>query len=155
MQNSYVFFTFINELDSSTLTQAVYTTTACLFTIEASNNVKWCHTTLVHPGRVVGAAIARGITAYPINSWLVKNKLKHGCMTLPDKSATMSMHQDNPAEHHHQHAKADSMHGHEHSQHSMTTLPVQKAILIMLVAFAGLLLSAWLTSVFLAPISFR
>jgi uncharacterized protein DUF4396 len=103
------------------------------------------------------AAIAGGITAYPINSWLVKNKLKHGCMTLPDTSATMSMHRDNPAEHHHQHAKADadSMYGHEHSQHSMTTLPVQKAILIMLVTFAGLLLAAWLTSVFLAPISFR
>ncbi len=29
------------------------------------------------------AAIAGGLTGYPINHWLVSNHLKHGCMTLP------------------------------------------------------------------------
>jgi hypothetical protein len=29
------------------------------------------------------ASIAGGILAFPINRWLVKNHLKHGCMTLP------------------------------------------------------------------------
>ena len=29
------------------------------------------------------ATIAGGVLAYPINYWLVKNHLKHGCMTLP------------------------------------------------------------------------
>ncbi|WP_444892982.1 DUF4396 domain-containing protein [Microbulbifer sp. TRSA001] len=31
------------------------------------------------------ATIVGGIFAYPINYWLVKNHLKHGCMTLPGK----------------------------------------------------------------------
>ncbi|AWF82444.1 hypothetical protein BTJ40_17355 [Microbulbifer sp. A4B17] len=31
------------------------------------------------------ATIVGGIIAYPINYWLVKNHLKHGCMTLPGK----------------------------------------------------------------------
>ena len=110
------------------------------------------------------ATIVGGITAYPINSWLVKNKLKHGCMTIPDKNPTMSIqqhtsakHDQNPAEQHHHHTKTDavhSMHENEHSQHSMTTLPVQKSILIIVATFAGLLLAAWFTSEFLAPISF-
>ncbi len=113
------------------------------------------------------AAIAGGITAYPINSWLVKNKLKHGCMTIPDKNAAMSMHShEHPQEHDqhstdgpHQHQQADEnmahhAHGHQHSHHSMATLPLQKSIGIILVTFTGLLAAAWLTSVFLAPISF-
>jgi len=29
------------------------------------------------------ASVAGGLLAYPINYWLVKNHLKHGCMTLP------------------------------------------------------------------------
>ena len=40
------------------------------------------------------ATIAGGITAYGINSWLVRNRLKHGCMTLPEKGMAM------PAGHH-------------------------------------------------------
>ena len=29
------------------------------------------------------ASIVGGMLAFPINYWLVKNRLKHGCMTLP------------------------------------------------------------------------
>ncbi|GEM_PF-418041 len=121
------------------------------------------------------AAIAGGLTAYPINSWLVKNKLKHGCMTIQDKTASTPRHSHEHAEahdqhsadhshqqqhqhqHQHQHQDAHMAHhapGHQHSHHSMVTLPLQKSIRIILVTFAALLLSAWLTSVFLAPISF-
>lgn len=111
------------------------------------------------------ATIVGGVTAYPINYWLVKNKLKHGCMTIPDKNPIMPMHQQhNPAVHahnhgeeHHHHA-ADTVHTahkHDHSQHSMTTLPLPKSVLIIFATFAGLLLVAWFTSSFLAPISFQ
>ena len=31
----------------------------------------------------LAATIVGGIVAYPINHWLVDNRLKHGCMTLP------------------------------------------------------------------------
>jgi hypothetical protein len=31
------------------------------------------------------ASIVGGVIAYPINWWLVKNHLKHGCMTLPGR----------------------------------------------------------------------
>ncbi|MEI4908469.1 DUF4396 domain-containing protein, partial [Klebsiella pneumoniae] len=33
------------------------------------------------------ATIVGGVVAYPINHWLVANRLKHGCMTLPGADA--------------------------------------------------------------------
>lgn len=33
------------------------------------------------------ASIAGGVLAFPINWWLVRNHLKHGCMTLPGRDA--------------------------------------------------------------------
>jgi hypothetical protein len=35
------------------------------------------------------ATIAGGITAYPINYWLISENLKHGCMTMPSPHAGM------------------------------------------------------------------
>jgi hypothetical protein len=43
------------------------------------------------------ATIAGGITAYGINSWLVRNKLKHGCMTLPERGAGVAVGGRGPA----------------------------------------------------------
>ena len=127
------------------------------------------------------ATLVGGITAYPINSWLVKNKLKHGCMTVADKNIPASTHQHQPTEHVHEHAekqhhseehahshaehqhhsaKADSMqdmHGHNHAQHAhhmMTTLPLHKSVLIIMASYAGLFLAVWFTCAFLAPITF-
>jgi hypothetical protein len=40
----------------------------------------------LHPAfwfRMSLASIVGGMLAFPINYWLVKNRLKHGCMTLP------------------------------------------------------------------------
>ena len=43
-----------------------------------------------HPAfwfRMSLASIVGGVLAFPINYWLVKNRLKHGCMTLPGADA--------------------------------------------------------------------
>ena len=104
------------------------------------------------------------MTAYPINSWLVKNKLKHGCMTLAEKDSAMPEMQHVSSEHDHMnHSAHEAMHHdgpmskmkhHHHANHEMPTLSMQKAVLIICVTFIGLILASWATSVFLAPISF-
>ncbi len=38
------------------------------------------------------ATIAGGFTAYPINYWLVKRKIKHGCMTIRPAGSAMANH---------------------------------------------------------------
>lgn len=49
-------------------------------------------------GKMSLATIIAGITAYPINSWLVKNKLKHGMMTVRHgQGSHESMHHDHHA----------------------------------------------------------
>lgn len=77
------------------------------------------------------ASIAGGIIAFPINRWLVKNHLKHGCMTLPgadspapglghrspeaDMAQGMAMKHD-PTE---MQATANETHGIQEGQHGM------------------------------------
>jgi hypothetical protein len=125
------------------------------------------------------ASIVGGLTAFPMNRWLVANHLKHGCMTLPDK--------DNPAPNlgltspeaaaraaHAGHAMAPSPGAHaghasqagpataeppsshaSHAGHAMTMRePTWAQSLAWTAAtFAAMLAAAWLTSRF-APISF-
>ena len=106
------------------------------------------------------ATIAGGITAFPINAWLVRNKLKHGCMTLPEKGAEVP-HQHEHMQHQ-QSSKGEMKHEHHsHSEpemddqdHQMGSLDTGKASLIVAATFAALLLAASLTSMFLAPITF-
>lgn len=110
------------------------------------------------------ATLAGGITAYPINAWLVRNNLKHGCMTLPETgTAAPSQHEHehkNEDEHKHEHghgpkqehAQGGSEPSHEH--HQMGTLSKIKTVWIMVASFAVMLLAALFTSLFLAPISF-
>jgi hypothetical protein len=101
------------------------------------------------------ATIAGGITAYPVNSWLVRRKLKHGCMTLPEAGAAPV-----PEEHGHHamglepahQAMAGGPEGHAH--HEIGTLPTGQAAAMIGLTFVCLLVAAWLTSAFLAPISF-
>ena len=60
------------------------------------------------------ASVAGGVTAFPINHWLVARRLKHGCMTLPgadraDDALDGSHRSPEPPgahahEHHHDHA---------------------------------------------------
>lgn len=96
------------------------------------------------------ATIAGGITAYPINSWLVRRKLKHGCMTLPEAGAASP-----PAEHGRHAMGAEPAHqGMGHAHHEMGTLPTGQAAVMIVLTFLCMLLAAWLTSAFLAPIGF-
>ncbi len=84
------------------------------------------------------ATIVGGITAYPINYWLVAKKLKHGCMTIKPM-------EQKPMEHEH-------MHGHE-PQHQMGTISLGQQVLIILATGALLLLVAYITAQFV-PIEF-
>ena len=72
------------------------------------------------------ASLAGGIVAFPINHWLVRNHLKHGCMTLPGADAAApglghaSPEESGPAAasdagHSHGHAPAES--GDSHGSH--------------------------------------
>jgi hypothetical protein len=107
------------------------------------------------------AAIAGGITAYPINAWLVRNKLKHGCMTLPEpgqpapnighKSMEGMPMPDGQTMEGMKHAAA----GGEGHAMQMGSLPMPKMLAIIALTFACLLAAAWVTSVFFAPIVFR
>lgn len=90
------------------------------------------------------ATIAGGLTAYPMNRWLVKSGLKHGCMTLPEK--------DRPAPEL-GHASMEHAGGHEHHV-EMRSLPLSRAVAWGALTFALMLLAAGLTTI-AAPISFR
>jgi hypothetical protein len=93
------------------------------------------------------AAIAGGITAYPINWWLVKNRLKHGCMTLPGR--------DQPAPclgHCSSEVPAFPAMAHEHHM-EMRELPLGVATAWTIGTFLLMLGAAWLAAL-VAPISF-
>jgi len=85
------------------------------------------------------AAIAGGLTAYPINWWLVKNGLKHGCMTLPERSA--------PApELGHRSMEMPAM-GHAHTM-KMGEISLARAAAWVVGTTTLLLAAAWITTFF-------
>ncbi|MEM8589922.1 MAG: DUF4396 domain-containing protein [Pseudomonadota bacterium] len=88
------------------------------------------------------ATIVGGIFAYPINYWLVKNHLKHGCMTLPGA--------DGPA--HGLGHRSPEAEG-EHGGMQMGELSFGAAIAWIAGTYVILLLVLWLTSLWV-PISF-
>ena len=124
------------------------------------------------------ATIVGGVTAYPINYFLVSKGLKHGCMTVhpedPHKghrsgeSAAPAM-QAQP----HMEGHAGSEHSHEppaheghahvaphvaphagnHEGHTMSQLPLSVASFYVVATFAAMLAAGWITS-FFAPIQF-
>jgi len=67
------------------------------------------------------AAIAGGITAYPVNHWLVARGYKHGCMTVaataPDTSAASGDSHTGHGGRSHDHSDHSGM-GHDHSMHA-------------------------------------
>jgi hypothetical protein len=107
------------------------------------------------------AAIAGGFTAYPINAWLVRNKLKHGCMTLPEpgQPAPNIGHKSMEGMAMPDGGKMEGMdmpgEGGEDHPMQMGSLPLPRMIAIIIATFACLLLAAWITSIFFAPITFR
>jgi hypothetical protein len=103
------------------------------------------------------ASIAGAITAYPINSWMVRNHLKHGCMTLPeaDTPAPNFGHKsmEDMSVRDHQMAGMDMGAAEGHAM-PMGSLPMPRMLAIIAATFACLLLAAWMTSAFFAPITF-
>lgn len=81
------------------------------------------------------ATIIGGFTAYPINSWMVRKMLKHGCMTVEEEM---------PEGHEHHH---------EHHDHEMGSISLGLQALIVIGTFVLLFLAAWFTSRFV-PIHF-
>lgn len=106
------------------------------------------------------ATIVGGLVAYPINHWMVANRLKHGCMTLPEAdkpapdlgraSPEPSKMMDH-AQMHHAAGSAGAMY--QHHDHAMNELPAGRAAVIIAVTFAVLLAAVWLTS-FVVPVRF-
>ncbi|MEM7444747.1 MAG: DUF4396 domain-containing protein, partial [Pseudomonadota bacterium] len=90
------------------------------------------------------ASIVGGIIAYPINYWMVRNHLKHGCMTLPDA--------DGPAPGL-GHQSPEAMGDGEHRTMHMGSLSTGQAVAWVAGTYVILLLAMWLTSLFV-PISF-
>jgi hypothetical protein len=122
------------------------------------------------------ASVVGGVLAYPINYWLVKSHLKHGCMTLPgtDGPATGLGHRSpeaaaGRAAHHGQssaegmapmdpgmhaaHASDHADHGGGHHDMAMNSLPLHQSGSWVIGSFAMLLVVMWLTDLWV-PISF-
>ena len=95
------------------------------------------------------ATIVGGITAYPINQYLVKNRLKHGCMTKPESDP---LAQNSHHKHHKKssnEASTDHLHENmEHEHHEMGTLPMKTQWLYIGSTFALLLIAVVITSFF-------
>jgi Domain of unknown function (DUF4396) len=106
------------------------------------------------------ATIAGGIAAYPINAWLVRKKLKHGCMTLPEpgRPARNAGHRSMEGMATTAGVKMERMEhaatrGEGHAR-QMRSLPLPKMTAVIAATFACLLLGGWITSAFFAPITF-
>ncbi len=80
------------------------------------------------------ATLAGAVIAYPINFWLVKNKLKHGCMTLPEKNSNVlsNMEMSN------QKYEGMGEHNAMSSPHEMRAISLIKQIIIISMTFAVL-----------------
>lgn len=106
------------------------------------------------------ATIVGGAIAYPINYWLVANRLKHGCMTLPgaDGPAPRLGHASPEAtmagqgmDHMHMGHGAEG--GGHHHGHAMNELPSARAAAWIMATFALLFVAVWLTG-FVVPVRF-
>jgi hypothetical protein len=101
------------------------------------------------------ASIAGGVLAFPVNYWLVKSHLKHGCMTLPgaDGPAPGLGHRSHEATHHH----GASHHGTRKDEGGMggemggmkmemSDLTLGAKSLRIALSFAFLILMLWVTA---------
>jgi hypothetical protein len=89
------------------------------------------------------ASIVGGLAAYPINYWLVKNHLKHGCMTLPNADAP------SPGIGHRSPEAAVSdgeTQGASKQAMTMTSLPLSRSALWVIVSFAVLAIALYATN---------
>ncbi len=108
------------------------------------------------------ASIVGGVFAYPVNYWLVKNHLKHGCMTLPnaDGPAPGRGHRSpEPAVTglvrgpHDEQSPPSSHGGNQQEAMMMKSLPFYQMALWVFTSFAVLLIALYVTNHW-APIRF-
>jgi hypothetical protein len=119
------------------------------------------------------ASIVGGALAYPINYWLVRNHLKHGCMTLPgadgpahglghhspeSKAAHSGSHEpmamENMKEMEGMAPMSHATHsGHDHHAMAMKSLPFGESAAWVIGSYAMLLAALWLTHLWV-PIRF-
>ena len=69
--------------------------------------------------RISLGSIAGGITAFPVNRWLVARHLKHGCMTLPGADTPVHASHRSPESPHHMHGGGHEGHEGMHGGHDM------------------------------------
>ena len=100
------------------------------------------------------ATMAGMVTAYGINSWMVRRGLKHGMMTPAGAGASSARVRPDPEESGSIGAEihADKTH-HEQPQaamhsHHMASLPQSKAVAIAILTYAFLAAAVWITSFF-------
>jgi hypothetical protein len=110
--------------------------------------------------RMSAATVVGGFVAYPINYWLVANRLKHGCMTLPgaDKPAPGLGHVSpepsmmmGSGQMQHGEGSVDTMQ--DPTDHTMNELPLSRAVAMIVATAAILVVAVWLTS-FVVPVRF-
>ncbi|HAT1658728.1 TPA: DUF4396 domain-containing protein [Legionella pneumophila] len=101
------------------------------------------------------ATIVGGFIAFPINNWLVKKKLKHGCMTLPEEGEHSEGHMPHHHGGHEEHLQAQAkrigskvVHGHTHE---MGSLPLNIQLKYIGISF-GILLIIILIMAFFVPL---
>lgn len=101
------------------------------------------------------ATIVGGFVAFPINDWLVRKKLKHGCMTLPEGGESGGSHIAHHGSHgEHVHSKGkimDSKEAHGHAHHEMGSLPLKTQLKYVGISF-GVLLIIVLIMAFFVPL---
>ena len=100
------------------------------------------------------ATMAGMVTAYGINSWMVRRGLKHGMMTpagagassarvRPDPEESGSIGAEIRTDETHQERPQAAMHSHH-----MASLPQSKAVAIVILTYAFLAAAVWITSFF-------
>ncbi|MEP1571351.1 DUF4396 domain-containing protein [Roseibium album] len=106
------------------------------------------------------ASIVGLFTAYPVNYWLVKSHLKHGCMTLPGADTPALGHRSpEPAMSGHPHqGHEDVAQGQPHRKHDRSRMEMEKLalptqLILIAISFAILIVAGLATSLFV-PVRF-
>lgn len=96
------------------------------------------------------ATILGFIIAYPMNSWLVRNGLKHGMMSRPEPQAAGHT----PTTHHHGEMPAHHGHGGHHMEHAEPKkVGFGRGLWHLCWSFALLIVVVWIVSIWI-PVSF-
>ncbi len=103
-------------------------------------------TSIVFWGIMSVASIVGSLTAYPINSWMVRAGIKHGMVT---KGGHDNKHSDEQIDHHEYNHPNSHTNLESHSNH----ITLRKQILVSVITFMVMVLTVYCVSLFI-PISF-